>query len=199
MKAGVMMENKEAVVLSVTELEAEYERMDDRRRLFALIRNTLYILVLVAAIAVLVSVYILPVLHIYGTSMTPALNNGELVAAIKTSDLKSGDVAAFYYNNKLLVKRVVGVPGDWIDLKENGDFYVNGELLDEPYLEEKAFGDCNITLPIQVPESRYFLVGDHRSVSIDSRNTAIGFISEEQIVGKLIYRVWPLNSIGKIK
>lgn len=193
------MENKEAVVLSVTELEAEYERMDDRRRLFALIRNTLYILVLVAAIAVLVSVYILPVLHIYGTSMTPALNNGELVAAIKTSDLKSGDVAAFYYNNKLLVKRVVGVPGDWIDLKENGDFYVNGELLDEPYLEEKAFGDCNITLPIQVPESRYFLVGDHRSVSIDSRNTAIGFISEEQIVGKLIYRVWPLNSIGKIK
>lgn len=194
-----MMENKEAVVLSVTELEAEYERMDDRRRLFALIRNTLYILVLVAAIAVLVSVYILPVLHIYGTSMTPALNNGELVAAIKTSDLKSGDVAAFYYNNKLLVKRVVGVPGDWIDLKENGDFYVNGELLDEPYLEEKAFGDCNITLPIQVPESRYFLVGDHRSVSIDSRNTAIGFISEEQIVGKLIYRVWPLNSIGKIK
>lgn len=194
-----MMENKEAVVLSVTELEAEYERMDNRRRLFALIRNTLYILVLVAAIAVLVSVYILPVLHIYGTSMTPALNNGELVAAIKTSDLKSGDVAAFYYNNKLLVKRVVGVPGDWIDLKENGDFYVNGELLDEPYLEEKAFGDCNITLPIQVPESRYFLVGDHRSVSIDSRNTAIGFISEEQIVGKLIYRVWPLNSIGKIK
>lgn len=193
------MENKEAVVLSVTELEAEYERMDNRRRLFALIRNTLYILVLVAAIAVLVSVYILPVLHIYGTSMTPALNNGELVAAIKTSDLKSGDVAAFYYNNKLLVKRVVGVPGDWIDLKENGDFYVNGELLDEPYLEEKAFGDCNITLPIQVPESRYFLVGDHRSVSIDSRNTAIGFISEEQIVGKLIYRVWPLNSIGKIK
>ena len=193
------MENKEAVVLSVTELEAEYERMDDRRRLFALIRNTLYILVLVAAIAVLVSVYILPVLHIYGTSMTPALNNGELVAAIKTSDLKSGDVAAFYYNNKLLVKRVVGVPGDWIDLKENGDFYVNGELLDDPYLEEKAFGDCNITLPIQVPESRYFLVGDHRSVSIDSRITAIGFISEEQIVGKLIYRVWPLNSIGKIK
>lgn len=184
---------------SLNELEEEFKRVDERHKLFAIIRSTTYILILVAAIAVLISVYILPVLHIYGTSMTPSLNNGELVVALKTTDLKHGDVVAFYYNNKLLVKRVVGVPGDWVDLAKNGDFYVNGELLEEPYIEEKDFGDCNVTLPLQVPESRYFLVGDHRSVSIDSRNTAIGFVSEEQIVGKLVYRVWPLNNTGTIK
>ena len=194
------MEEKEQVILpSLGELEEEYKRVEQRHAFRGVVRSTFYILITVAAVAVLISVFYMPVLHIYGTSMTPALNNGELVAAIKTTDLKHGDIVAFYYNNKLLVKRVVGVPGDWIDLKENGDFYVNGKLLEEPYIEEKAFGDCNITLPVQVSESRYFLVGDHRSVSIDSRNTAVGFVSEEQIVGKLVFRLWPYASIGKLK
>ena len=194
------MEEKEQVILpSLGELEEEYKRVEQRHAFRGVVRSTFYILITVAAVAVLISVFYMPVLHIYGTSMTPALNNGELVAAIKTSDLTQGDVVAFYYNNKLLVKRVIGTPGDWIDLKENGDFYVNGELLDEPYLTEKAFGDCNITLPVQVSESRYFLVGDHRSVSIDSRNTAVGFVSEEQIVGKLVFRIWPFEVIGKVK
>ncbi len=195
-----MMEQQEKIILpSLEELEQEAERVEQQHAFQSVLRSTFYILITVAAIAVLISVYYMPVLHIYGTSMTPALNNGELVAAIKTTDLKHGDIVAFYYNNKLLVKRVVGVPGDWIDLKENGDFYVNGKLLEEPYIEEKAFGDCNITLPVQVSESRYFLVGDHRSVSIDSRNTAVGFVSEEQIVGKLVFRLWPYASIGKLK
>ena len=194
------MEEKEQVILpSLGELEEEYKRVVQRHAFRGVVRSTFYILITVAAVAVLISVFYMPVLHIYGTSMTPALNNGELVAAIKTSDLTQGDVVAFYYNNKLLVKRVIGTPGDWIDLKESGDFYVNGELLDEPYLTEKAFGDCNITLPVQVSESRYFLVGDHRSVSIDSRNTAVGFVSEEQIVGKLVFRIWPFEVIGKVK
>lgn len=194
-----MEENQKVILPTLAELEEEYERVEHHIAFKSVLRSTLYILITVAAIAVLISVFYMPILHIYGTSMSPSLKDGEFVAAIKTSDLQSGDVVAFYYNNKLLVKRVVGVPGDWIDLKENGDFYVNGELLDEPYIEEKAFGDCNITLPLQVPESRYFLVGDHRSVSIDSRNTAVGFVSEEQLVGKLVYRVWPIENIGKVK
>lgn len=194
-----MEENQKVILPTLAELEAEYERVEHGIAFKSVLRSTLYILITVAAVAVLISVFYMPILHIYGTSMSPSLKDGEFVAAIKTSDLQSGDVVAFYYNNKLLVKRVVGVPGDWIDLKENGDFYVNGELLDEPYIEEKAFGDCNISLPLQVPESRYFLVGDHRSVSIDSRNTAVGFVSEEQLVGKLVYRVWPIENIGKVK
>ena len=126
------------------------------------------------------------------------LNNGEFVAAIKTADLESGDIVAFYYNNKILVKRVIAGPGDWVDIDDNGSIYVNDILLEEPYIIEKSKGECNITLPIQVPESRYFLVGDHRSVSIDSRHTSVGFVSEEQIVGKLIYRFWPLEVIGNV-
>ena len=131
--------------------------------------------------------------------MTPSLNNGELVASIKTADLESGDIVAFYYNNKILVKRVIAGPGDWVDIDDDGSIYVNNKLLEEPYIREKAKGECNIILPIQVPESRYFLVGDHRSVSIDSRHTSVGFVSEEQIVGKLVYRFWPLETIGKVK
>ena len=130
--------------------------------------------------------------------MTPTLEDGDIVLSLKTSDLQHGDVVAFYYNNKILVKRVIAVSGEWVDIKTNGDIYVNNKRLDEPYLEEKSLGDCNIQLPYQVPESRIFVVGDHRSVSIDSRNTAVGCVAEEQIVGKLVFRVWPLSGFEKI-
>ena len=127
--------------------------------------------------------------------MTPSLNDGEIVVCIKTSNIKQGDIVAFYYNNKILIKRVIANPGDWFDIKEDGTVYINQNELKEDYIEEKAFGDCNIELPYQVPDGRYFLMGDHREVSIDSRHTSVGCISEEQIVGKLLFKVWPIENI----
>jgi signal peptidase I len=152
----------------------------------------------VAAVAVLVATLLLPVLRIYGTSMSPTLTNGEIVLSLKGSDFETGDVIAFYYNNKILVKRVIAGPGDWVDIKEDGTVYINDVELDEPYVVEKALGECDIEMPYQVPESRYFVMGDHRSVSIDSRSTSIGCVSEEQIVGKLVMKIWPLSDLGKI-
>ena len=156
-------------------------------------------MITVSAVAVLVAVLLLPVLRIYGTSMTPTLDEGNYVVAVKGSDFQTGDIVAFYYNNKILVKRVIAKSGDWVDIDTNGNVYVNNTLLDEPYVTEKAFGDCNITLPYQVPESRVFVMGDHRSVSVDSRNTAIGCVADEQIVGKIIFRVWPLTGFGSVR
>ena len=180
------------------QLEDELKRVKYRKRYRSVLRSTVYTLITVAAIAVLVATLLLPVLQIYGSSMSPTLADGDIVVSLKTSEFKPGDVVAFYYNNKILVKRVIAVSGDWVDITENGDVYVNSELLEEPYIQEKAFGDCNIELPYQVPESRIFVMGDHRSVSVDSRNTAVGCVAEEQIVGKLVFRVWPLNAFEKI-
>ena len=130
--------------------------------------------------------------------MNPSLEDGNIVISVKESKFDPGEVVAFYYNNKILVKRAVAKAGDWVDIDDSGNVYVNNVLLNEPYIKEKALGDCNIELPYQVPEGRIFVIGDNREVSIDSRNTAVGCVAEEQIVGKLIYRVWPLNSIGRI-
>ncbi|MBR4462011.1 MAG: signal peptidase I [Erysipelotrichaceae bacterium] len=177
------------------ELAREKYRISFRKA----IRSTIYALVTVAAVAVLVAVLFLPVLRIYGTSMTPTVDEGNYVVSIKGTDFETGDVIAFYYNNKILVKRVIAKSGDWVDIDPEGNVYVNNELLEEPYLTEKAFGDCNIALPYQVPEERVFVMGDHRSVSVDSRNTAVGCVADEQIVGKIVFRVWPLSAIGAIK
>ena len=141
---------------------------------------------------------LLPVLQVYGSSMSPTLTDRDIVLTLKTSKFETGDVIAFYYNNKILIKRVIAHAGDWVDITPEGDVYVNGELLDEPYLDVKAYGDCNIEFPYQVPESRVFVMGDHRSISVDSRNTAVGCVAEEQIVGKLIFRVWPMVGFGEI-
>ena len=169
-----------------------------RRRYRSVLRSTIYTLVTVAAVAVLVATLLMPVLQIYGSSMTPTLTDGDIVLTLKTATFEQGDVVAFYYNNKILVKRVIATSGEWVDMTEDGDVYVNDKLLDEPYLVEKALGDCNIEFPYQVPESRIFVMGDHRSVSIDSRNTAVGCVAEEQLVGKLVFRVWPMDCIGEI-
>lgn len=167
-------------------------------RFQATVRSTFLSLVVVAAVAVLVAVLLLPILRIYGKSMNGTLDSGDIVVSIKTSDLKTGDIVAFYYNNNILVKRVIGNPGDWVDIDQEGSVYVNNNKLEEPYLNEKAFGETNIELPYQVPEGKIFVMGDNRSVSIDSRNTSIGCISEEQIVGKIVYRVWPFSQFGTV-
>ena len=177
-------------------IKKELDRYTYRRNFLRTLRNTAFTLVVVAALAILVAVLLMPILRIYGSSMSGTVDNGDLVASIKTSDMKTGDVIAFYYNNNILVKRVIAVSGDFVDIDEEGNVYVNQTLLNEPYLSSKAFGETNIELPYQVPEDRIFVMGDNREVSIDSRNTAVGCVSDEQVVGKIVFRVWPLSGIG---
>ena len=183
---------------SAEQLEAELKREKYKRRYHSVLRSTIYTLITVAAIAVLVATLWLPVLQIYGSSMTPTLQDGEIIFSVKTADLEPGDIVAFYYNNKILVKRVICGPGDWVNIDEDGTVYVNEVRLKEPYLAEKALGDCNIELPYQVPDGKIFVMGDHRSSSVDSRNTAVGCVAQEQIVGKIIFRIWPLNRLGDV-
>ncbi len=183
---------------SAEQLESELKREKYKRRYHSVLRSTIYTLITVAAIAVLVATLWLPVLQIYGSSMTPTLQDGEIIFSVKTADLEPGDIVAFYYNNKILVKRVICGPGDWVNIDEDGTVYVNEVRLKEPYLAEKALGDCNIELPYQVPDGKIFVMGDHRSTSVDSRNTAVGCVAQEQIVGKIIFRIWPLNRLGDV-
>ena len=192
--------NKETMTLPETKELTEAVKLDRYMRRFrATVRSTFMSLVVVAAVAILVAVLLLPILRIYGKSMNGTLDSGDIVVSIKSSDMKTGDVIAFYYNNNILVKRVIANPGDWVDIDKDGNVYVNNVKLEEPYLEEKAYGETNIELPYQVPEGRIFVMGDNRSVSIDSRNTSIGCISEEQIVGKIVYRVWPFGRFGSVR
>ena len=184
--------------ITVEELNGEITRRRYDRDFRTVMRHVIYTMVVVAAFAALVAVLLLPVLRIYGHSMSATLDEGDIVVSVKGSDFAVGDVISFYYNNKLLVKRVIGNPGDWIDIDQKGNVYVNQKLLDEPYLDEKAFGDCNIELPYQVPESRIFVMGDNRDTSVDSRNTSVGCVYEEQIVGKIVFRIWPLDRIGQV-
>lgn len=179
-------------------LEKELEREKYKSRFLKTLRNTIFTLITVAAVAVLVATIWMPVLQIYGNSMTPMLSDGEIVLSMKTSDISKGEVVAFYYNNKILIKRVIGVAGDWITVTDEGDVYVNDILLDEPYISDKALGDSDIEYPYQVPEGKFFVMGDHRSVSIDSRNTSVGCVSQDQVVGRLLFKLWPMKDIGKI-
>lgn len=176
----------------------EKKRILYKKKFRDTLKSTMAVPVVVAALAILAATLWLPVLRIYGNSMTPTLSEGNIVATVKTTEFQPGDVIAFYYNNKLLVKRVIAGPGDWVDLADDGTVYVNGKELEEPYLEEKALGETNIDYPYQVPEDRWFVMGDHRSVSLDSRTKAIGPIAEEQIVGKLIWRLWPFDAAGTL-
>lgn len=194
------MKNKKIVCPPTTEqLEAELKRVRYKSRYRSVLRSTIYSLITVAAITVLITTLWFPVLRVYGNSMTPTLQNGEIIFTVKVSEFEPGDIISFYYNNKILIKRVIARSGEWVNMDADGNVYVNETLLDEPYLDEKAFGDCNIELPYQVPEGRVFVMGDQRSTSVDSRNSAVGCVAQEQIVGKILFRVWPLEKFGWVK
>ncbi len=197
-KRGKNEQKKPLEMPSIEQLEAELGREKYRWRFRRVMRNTIYALVTVAAVAVLVATLWMPVLQISGNSMTPTLSGGEIVVSLKGAGFQPGDIVAFYYDNKILVKRVIAGPGDWVDINEEGTVFVNEQELYEPYLVEKALGDCNIELPYQVPESKIFVMGDHRSVSVDSRNSALGCVAYDQIVGRLMFRVWPLEVMGGV-
>lgn len=194
-----MKKRKKREIPDIPLLEAELKRERYKKLYGRTLRSTIYMLITVAAIAILVATMWLPVLQIYGSSMTPTLQDGEIVFSLKTGKMEMGDVVAFYYNNKILVKRVIAGPGDWVDIDEDGTVYVNEEVLDEPYVKEKAYGDTNIKLPYQVPDGKFFVMGDHRATSVDSRNTSVGCVAQEQVVGKIAVRVWPLQQFGRIR
>ena len=192
-----MLHRKKKEVSLPTKKQVETERKRYRRQKAynKALGGTVYVLTIVAAVAVLIATLVLPVLQIEGISMEPTLYNGDIVLLMKTTRFDQGDLCGFTWNNKLLIKRVIGVPGDWIEIDTDGTVYINGEKLDEPYVEQKAFGECDLEFPFQVPAEQYFVIGDMRESSIDSRNTLIGCIPKDQIVGKVFFRVWPLKSI----
>ena len=193
------MDSKEIRIPTLEQIEAELQKEQYKSRYGRVLRSTVFSLLVVAAVAVIIAVLVFPVLQISGTSMTETLQDKDIVVAMNSSDYTTGDVTAFYYNNNILVKRVIAVTGDWVDIDEDGNVFVNGEMLEEPYISEKAFGDCNITLPYQVPDEKVFVMGDHRATSIDSRNTAVGCIGSELVVGRILFRVWPLSEMGAVK
>ena len=191
--------NKPIDLPTTEQIEQERIRLRYQRRYSRTLKSTVAILIVVAAAAILVATLWMPVLRIYGTSMVPTLEDGQIVVSVKSSSFEPGDIVAFYHGNKLLIKRFIAGPADWVDIDADGNVSVNGTVLDEPYIAEKAYGETNITLPYQVPDNRYFLMGDNRDVSVDSRNTAVGCVSDEQIVGKVVFRIWPLSQFGPVQ
>lgn len=184
---------------ALEEIEAERRRIRHRERFIRTLNSTVSILIVVAAVSVLVATLWMPVLKIYGGSMAPTLEADEIVVSVKNRNFETGDIVAFWHGNKLLVKRCIAGPGQWVDLDEDGNVTVDGEPIEEPYLIEKAFGECDLELPYQVPESRWFLMGDNRATSLDSRSSAVGCIADEQVVGRIVFRVWPFKQFGRIR
>ncbi len=187
-----MKKNKTVDVPSIEEVKVEIKRVRFKSRYFRILRSTVNILIVTAAVAALIATLVLPVVQITGTSMEPTLYEGDIVVLVKTDNLKRGDLCAFSYSNKILIKRVIGLPGEFVDIDNEGTVFINGEEINEPYLVTKGLGDTDIDYPFQVPENQYFMLGDQRDTSIDSRNTVIGCITADQLVGKILFKVWPL-------
>ncbi len=197
MSKNTRLEDLEAPTISQirSELQKEQKKSNHGR----VIRTTVFSMLVVAAASALIAILLLPVLQISGTSMSDTLQDGDVVVALKGSSYKAGDIIAFYYNNNILVKRVIATAGDWVNIDEEGNVYVNDEKLIEPYIDQKALGECNISLPYQVPDGRNFVMGDQRDTSIDSRNTAVGCVSNDLVIGKLMARIWPLSEASLLQ
>lgn len=181
------------------EVEQELKRENYKHRYRKTLKSTIFALITAAAAAVLVATLLLPVLQIYGSSMSPTLEEKQIVVSVKDKELEAGDIVAFYYGSKVLIKRYIAGPGDWVDVLEDGTILVNGDLLDEPYIENKHYGVSDLEYPYQVPEGTYFLVGDQRETSVDSRHSTVGCVSREDIIGKIIFRAWPFDVVGTLK
>ena len=186
---------RKIAIPSLAQIEAERKRYRWQKAYFKALRGTISVLTYMAAVAALIATLALPVFQIEGTSMEPTLVNGDIVLLTKTTSFDRGDICGFAWNNKTLIKRVIGIPGDWIEIDTDGTVYLNGEKLDEPYAEQIAFGECDLEFPFQVPHEQYFVLGDMRESSIDSRNTLVGCVENEQIIGKIFLRIWPLKTI----
>lgn len=191
-------QKKKLTIPTTKQIEAEILREKYIRKYKQVLKSTVYSLIVVAAVAVLIATLAFPVLQISGSSMEPTLNDEEIVVLIKTTNMKKEELCCFSYQNKLLIKRVIGLPGDKINIDENGNVYVNDELLNEPYVTDKALGECDITFPCYVSDNHYFVLGDHRSTSIDSRSSVIGLVSEDYIVGKIFFRIWPFDRLSLV-
>ena len=186
---------KRTALPTLDQIETERKRYRWQKAYFKALRGTISVLTYMAAVAALIATLVLPVLQIEGTSMEPTLVNGDIVLLTKTTAFGRGDICGFAWNNKILIKRVIGIPGDWIEIDTDGTVYLNGEKLDEPYAEQISFGECDLEFPFQVPQEQYFVLGDMRKSSIDSRNTLVGCVENEQIIGKIFFRIWPLKDI----
>jgi len=193
-----MQEQNEARGFTVRQIEGELKRLRRKQNSRRIFRQTIFSLLVVAAAAVLAAMLFFPIFRITGSSMEPTLNAKEIVVCLKSSRFQSGDLVAFYYNNKVLLKRVIGTAGDTIEIDDSGNVFVNGSQLDEPYITKKSLGQCDIDFPYQVPDNRIFVMGDNRETSVDSRTTAVGCIADEYVIGKVFLRVWPLERLGSL-
>ena len=189
---------KKVFVPSLKDIQTERKRIRRGNLYLQALRGTIAVLVVVAAVAVLITTLFLPILQISGDSMSPTLEHDEIVILMKTKDFKRGDLIGFYFQGKILLKRVIALPEDEVAIDTDGNVYVNGELLEEPYVTEKGLGDCDLEFPYKVPGTGYFVMGDQRSNSVDSRNSLIGAVAQEDIIGKVFLRVWPFSKIGLV-
>jgi len=198
MEKRSIKKGNEITLPTTSEIEELYKKAKYHKLFTEKIRSTVFMLIVVAAFAILVAMLYLPTLRIYGKSIKGMLDSGDVVLTVKSNHFRTGDIVAFYYNNNILVKRVIAESGDWVNITKDGTVYVNSKKIKEHYIEHKSYGETNIKFPYQVPESRIFVLGENRSVSIDSRNTSVVTVSDEQLVGKLIFRIWPLSDIGTL-